>query len=422
MADRPRKAPPGPARAAGGSLYERYKDALRRGHVASLRGRYEAAIGAYSEAAAIAPDRALPHGAIGGILVKMGRPAEALESYGRALAIAPRDEQALRGRAELLAAAGRRVEAADLLDRLADVLDGGGRLADASDAARRALELAESRERRRQVEAYAERLRASAGDEAAAKALAQVLRVLEPPVAPVSVAAAAAAASEQSAAIEPEPIAEPEGLPEASEPVEPAAGREPIEAAVETPIDGLEVEAERAEIVAQEVEPEAAEAPVAAEAEVEREPGAELEPELEPEPEAELEPVPEPEPEPVPEPEPIDAFALGRAAEDALAAGDAVSARDGLLAAAAAHRLAGRSFAAIDSCYLALAVAPADVDLHVLLTELYLERGWRGPAVDKLLLLGRLADLAEDTGTRERLCAIASDQLPEEPRLADLCA
>src|SRR5262245_66190039 len=114
----------------------------------------------------------------------MGRPAEALDSYGRALAISPRDEQALRGRAELLAAAGRRVEAADLLDRLAAVLDGSGRLADASDAERRALELAESRERRRQVEVYAERLRASAGDEKAARALAQVLRVLEPPVAP----------------------------------------------------------------------------------------------------------------------------------------------------------------------------------------------------------------------------------------------
>jgi hypothetical protein len=44
-----------------------------------------------------------------------------------------------------------------------------------------------------------------------------------------------------------------------------------------------------------------------------------------------------------------------------------VAARDGLLAAAAAHREAGRSFAAIDACYLALAVAPADVDLHLML-------------------------------------------------------
>ena len=113
---------------------------------------------------------------------------------------------------------------------------------------------------------------------------------------------------------------------------------------------------------------------------------------------------------------------VSRAAEDALAAGDAVAARDGLLIAAAAHRSEGRSFAAIDACYLALAVAPADFDLHVLLTELYLERGWRGPAVDKLLLLSRLADLEDDPRTRERLCAIATDQLPDEPRLVELCA
>ena len=47
--------------AGSSSLYERYKDALRRGHVAALRGRNDAAIEAYQEAASIAPDRALPH-------------------------------------------------------------------------------------------------------------------------------------------------------------------------------------------------------------------------------------------------------------------------------------------------------------------------------------------------------------------------
>ena len=234
MADRPKKKAPAPAT---NSLYERYKDALRRGHVASLRGRYEAAIGAYSEAAAIAPDRALPHSAIGGILLKMGRPADATQSYARALALAPRDEAALRGQADLLAAAGRRVEAADLLDRLAEVLDGSGRLADASDAARRALELAESRERRRQVEAYAARLKAAPADAAVAQALTQVLRVLEPPVA----AAAAAVVVEPEPetpeaqppnpeAVEPEPVAEAESEPAAepaAEAVEAEAG--PIE-------------------------------------------------------------------------------------------------------------------------------------------------------------------------------------------------
>lgn len=313
------------------SLYERYKDALRRGHVAALRGRLDAAIDAYGEASTIAQDRPLPHSAIAGILVRMGRQPEALAAFDRALALAPRDEPALRGRADLLAELGRRVEAAATLDLLADMLDLAGRVPEASDAARRALELAESKDRRRHVQSLVVKLRDSVGDEAAERALAQVLHLLEPDV------------------------------------VEPGAADE----AVETP-------------------------------------GSEL--------------AHEPEAEPEPEPEPIDALAVGAAAEEALYAGDVSGARDGLLAAAAAHRAAGRAVAAIDACYLALAIAPADADLHILLAELYIEQGWRAPAIDKLLLLGRLASLAEDDGTRERLCALAAERLPGEPRLADLCA
>jgi hypothetical protein len=138
----------------------------------------------------------------------------------------------------------------------------------------------------------------------------------------------------------------------------------------------------------------------------------------------------EPEPpvaaEPTVEAEPLpglgDGNLIGAAAEEALAAGDRVAAREGLLAAAAAHRSVGRSVAAIDACYLALAIAPDDVDLHLLLAELYLERGWRAPAADKLVLLGRLASLADDGPTRERICRLASQQLADEPRLTELCA
>jgi hypothetical protein len=57
-----------------------------------------------------------------------------------------------------------------------------------------------------------------------------------------------------------------------------------------------------------------------------------------------------------------------------------------------------------------------------MLAELYLERGWRAPAIDKLLLLGRLAELGEDAATRERICAIVSDRLADEARLVELCA
>jgi tetratricopeptide (TPR) repeat protein len=326
---------PEPPKPVGNSLYERYKDALRRGHVAALRGRLDAAIIAYDEAAAIAPDRSLPHASIGGILVKMSRLDEAVAAYDRALALGPRDETALRGRADVLARLGRRVDAAETLDRLADVLDGAGRLAEACDAARRALELAESRPRRRQVEDFVERLRASSGDQAADRALAQALRFLEPPPPPP--------------------------LPE----------------------------------------------PAAAEGE------ARAEAPSEPEPEVAAEPEPEPE---------VDAVAVGAAAEAALHAGDTVAAHEGFLAAARAHRRDGHSAAAIDACYLALAVGPDDPELHLLLVDLYLDRGWRSQAADKLLLLGRLAALSDDAATRERLCRVVTEHLPDDARLAELCA
>jgi tetratricopeptide (TPR) repeat protein len=334
------------------SVYETYKDALRRGHVAALRSRFDVAIAAYVEAAAIAPDRPLPHASIGGILLRTGKAAEAADAYDRALALGPRDEAALRGRADAMIALGRPFEAAESLDRLADVLDGAGRVADACDAARRALELAESTDRRRQVEALVGRLRVSVGDEKAERSLAKALRLLEPPKA------------EEVA------VARDGGGP--SDAVQAGAS-----AQIEQPTEPAEPE-----LVA------------------------------EPEPVIDAEPPPPP----------VDGNLIGAAAEEALAAGDHAAARDGLLAAAAAHRAVGRSVAAIDACYLALAIAPDDVDLHLLLAELYLERGWRGPAADKLMLLARLASLADDGSARERICRLAGQQLPDEARLTELCA
>ena len=362
-----RRPPRAGGATANGSLYERYKDALRRGHVAALRGRNDAAIDAYGEAATIAPDRALPHASIGGILVKMDRLDDAAAAYDRALALAPRDESALRGLAELQVRTGHRSEAAATLDRLADSLDAAGRLADATDAARRALELAESRARRGQVEAFASRLRVdTSGDEVAQRALDQALRILEP----------ARAAT-----------AEPAGAPPAEAPpteAEPGdagpAGAEPAAAPAATDPDT------------------ATGAPVAG---------------GEPEPAAS-------EPESTHEPAGL-GIALGAAAEAALHDGDP-SAHEGLLAAARAHRRAGRLSAALDACYLAIGLAPADPDLHLLLAELYLDRGWQGLATDKLLLLGRLADLDEDGAVRERLRELVTRRLADEPRLAELIA
>ena len=79
-------------------LYEQYKDALRRGHTAALRGRLDVAAAAYREASRIAPDRALPYVGLGGVLSRLGKAEDALTAYGNALDRAPTDEGAMHGR------------------------------------------------------------------------------------------------------------------------------------------------------------------------------------------------------------------------------------------------------------------------------------------------------------------------------------
>ncbi len=289
--------------------YEQYREALRLGHVATLRERHDAAAAAYREAARLAPDRALPFVGLGGALAKLGRSDEAIAAYAAALDRAPNDEGALRGRADALAAAGRRSEAAEALDRLAGVLERDGRLADACDAARRALELAEARGRRRQLKDLAARLQSAAPEDAAARvALERALQVLD------SV---------------------------------PSVGSQ--------------------------------------------------------------------------EPAPPDPALLTLAVEEALEAGDLDEARRRALVAAIGHRAVGQLNAAMDACYQALAILPSDPDIHLLLAELYLDRGWRGPAADKLVLLGRLTQLTDDGATRARLCELAAARFPDDPRFAAVC-
>jgi tetratricopeptide (TPR) repeat protein len=292
------------------ALYERYKDALRRGHVAAQRSRFDEALEAYGDAARLAADRPLPLVGIGSVLMRLGKSTEAVAAYDKALDRVPTDESALRGRAEALLALGDRVGAAETLDRLAAALDKGGRTADGVDAARRALDLAESRSRRAALRLMADRLLA--------------------------------------------------------DPVAAAAARDAVD---------------RAEALLQ--------GPIGEEA--------------------------------PPPPPPFDAAAAMAAVEDAAERGDAAATRTAALAAATGHRAAGQLHAAIDACYLALATNPSDPSLHLSLAELYVDRGWRSAAADKLVLLARLVDLGEDGSTRERICELAT-RMPDDPRLEAICA
>ena len=343
------------------ALYERYKDALRRGHVAALRGRQDAALAAYGEAAKLAPDRPLPLVGIGNVLTGLGKHPEALAAFDAALERAPTDEAALRGRADVLVASGDRAGAADTLDRLASALDANGRPSDALDAARRALELAESRGRRAGVKSMVARLTQSAppGDPKVSETLSRALGILEDRVLGRSRGEA------------------------------PAAAEDAVEAS--TAVD--EWPRETAEAAA-----EAAMEPTVA---------------------AIAEPA---EPEPEPAPPPFDPVAATAAVEDAAASGDAAATRELAEIATAGHLAAGQLYAAIDVCYLALATNPADPGLHLSLAGLYLDLGWRSTAADKLALLAQLAELDGDTDTRTRVCAVVAERLPDDPRLAPLCA
>ena len=64
-----------------------------------------------------------------------------------------------------------------------------------------------------------------------------------------------------------------------------------------------------------------------------------------------------------------------------------------------------RRDAALDTCYLALSLAPDDVGLHLALVELYDERGWQSLAGEKLDLLDRLTGLDADPDRAARVAA-----------------
>lgn len=330
--------------------YERYKEALRLGHVAALHDRLDDALAAYTLAAEVAPDRALPLTSRAAVLVRLGRLEDALEAYGAALALAPRDESALGGRADALIRAGRPAEGAGALDLLAEVQAVSGRLPEACDTARRALELAESRARRRHLADLTELVRDDPGG-AAEAALARAMRVLEEPV------------RVAQPLVEAVPIAEP-----ADEP-----------AAPDGPVAEDQVQAE----------------PQAQPMTIRTAPAKLI---------------------------PIDVGAVSARLEAAMASSDPPARIRAIVAASRELAAAGLDEAALDAADSALGLAPDDPDLHLVLVELYVARGWRTLAGDKLLLLGRLVELTGDVAVRDRLCAAATRLLPDDSRLAGLCA
>ncbi len=111
---------------------------------------------------------------------------------------------------------------------------------------------------------------------------------------------------------------------------------------------------------------------------------------------------------------------LQAAAEAADMAGDSTTLRSLLLWTARAYAREGRFEAGLDATHRLLQRSPGDVDAHLVLVELYVARDWNNLAAEKLVLLGRLADLNNDAETKQRLCAVANRTFPGDQRLAAL--
>lgn len=106
-------------------IYARYRETLKLGHQEAAEGRLKEALAYYHAAAQLAPERALPHTASGGMLLRLGRARESLVAYERALELEPDDLDALGGRAAALLAAGRRAEAGAVQQRIVALRDVG---------------------------------------------------------------------------------------------------------------------------------------------------------------------------------------------------------------------------------------------------------------------------------------------------------
>jgi tetratricopeptide (TPR) repeat protein len=423
-------------------LYERYKEALRVGHVAVLRGALEEASEAYRTSASIAPSRALPHTSLGGVLLRLGHLDEALVEFAEALTRAPHDEGALLGLAEALNIAGQPVNAAAALDHVSEVQEAAGRLPEAADTLRRAMELEESAERSRRQRGLLRQIRLSAGDQAAERLLARALRLRDEPAAATVEPAPSAtfAAPLLDWSMQAAPTTGPGTQPDAvGEPAAPWPAKLALSAHQYGPVVAgtPESEAASAEPTAepsrQPSPTPAIEAPAEAQSEVLRDAGLQAWPagvlELAP-PSAEALAgvgvmdvgfdatnlsVGETRHQP-------NGDELMSAAEAAEVAGDTAKLRSLLVWTARAYAREGRFEAGLDAAHRLLQRAPGDVDAHLVLVELYVARDWDALAMEKLVLLGRLAELNDDKETHQRLCAVASRTFPKDERLSALCS
>jgi len=424
-------------------LFEQYKDALRRGHLAARGGRLDDAIAAYAEAARLAPDRAAPHASSATVLHRAGRDGEALEAFELALRVAPDDDATLRARAAVYREMGRLASAAADLERVAETLAADRRRDDALKAAREALDLTATPARRALVE------RLEGDEDAAARPRPAITERRTPAAAAAAPKPAPSPAKTSAPALAPEPAPEPAAGPVAAgssstlmdlydEPIEDApADERPIDRAAAiagAPIDAPTAVEPVAEAPVQVPEgDDSAPRPLVPELAVlnaqtpgrisldpsVRDPGLEglvvLEPDADP---ADAIPwpaidLPSAPPPPIvgPPPDPEVLMAQSLALIDS---GDPKAARNLMLTAVMVHRAAGRPDAALDVCLQLLALFPGDAHVHLAIAGLQLDHGWQVLATEKIQLLLRLTALTGDTQAEADAHALAAERLRDD--------
>jgi tetratricopeptide (TPR) repeat protein len=356
-------------------LYERYRDAVRTGHLAALRGANDQALRAYREATRVLPERAAPHVAIGRAQLSAGRPAEALTAFEAAVRLAPGDTTALDGAARALVELERGEDAADLLDALATIFLEHDRQVDAVATLERAMELAGSPWRR----AMLERLRGKQPEPAMDLSWLGVLPDGEDePNAPKRTRpepAARPVTSEVRGIAERVEVASANGdVPGLVAGARAFARADRLRAAVDACHDALTVAPDDPDV-------HRTLAAIYRRRGWERAARTTLR-------------VLERYQRIVDNPAELD-----RDAESALVLGDL----DELLRIATRHADQGRTAAALDLVFAALATAPAEPRLHLAVATLHLARGWRDRAVAEVDRLARLVEISGDAAAREAI-------------------
>ena len=362
-----------------GSLFDQYKAALRRGHVAALAGELDEALEAYLEAGRLVPERTLPIASQGTVLHRLDRWAEAADAFDRALKMAPDDEAALRARARARDERGLRSGAAADYERLAFVLDVAGRSPEAAEAARRAARLEPSAAR----DALADRLQIAATQQADMAPAPAPRSFSDIQVSELDLLDARLA---ETGAGEPEPADD-------------GADDDTDEELVDEPQATQASLALAARIAELGTQPKWVDMDgrTMGEGEGGDWPAIDL-----PNQPDELVEGPRPDPE-----------TLLAVAADQLEAGDVQSARDLMLTAVMVHREEGRLDAALEVCLRLLAAAPGDPKVHLAIANLQLDRGWTAVATEKLELLVRLTALTGDTQAEADVHFLASERLRE---------